>query len=338
MSVPVRIVLERSATQILVGYDQDLTRLSGVLPWDNGFVVTVNSTPVAISAVTKVANGLWLEASFLEGDVVALAYSGTNLVDAATGLSAVPTFTATTVPTSWSNGNLVRSATITAAAPSVVTLAFRDPVASLAGNLKAALTMTVNSIAVPLTTATVTGDGRSVTIDTTADFAYNDAVVVSYTPGDWYNLETNSAVASFSITATNASTVGTPESDYPLSTVIADPISISGNVATASLTVSLNSVDRELVTRYAPSFDQGGYFGLPTVNPPTGYFVPGKLLSVRDGQVYSYQFTVVGNTPWAVLAATEWLSTMVVRLGVALNTARATDQSITLGNRTITQV
>jgi hypothetical protein len=198
--------------------------------------------------------------------------------------------------------------------------------------------MTVNAIAVPLTTATVTGDGRSVTIATTADFAYNDIVEVTYTPGDWYNLEQNVAVSAFTVEVINASSVGTPESAYPLSTVIAEPISINGNVATATLTVSLNSVDRELVTRYAPSFDQGGYFGLPTVQPPTGYFVPGKLLPVRDGQVYSYAFTVVGNTPWAVLAATEWLNTMVVRLGVALNTARATDQSITLGNRTITQV
>jgi len=337
MSVPVRIVLERSDTQIFLGYDQDISRLV-VLPWDTGFVAKVNTVITAISAATKVANGIWFTVPFVSGDSVELAYSGTNLVDAATGLSAVPAFASTVAPPFWDNGTLLRSAVITASDPASVVLTFRDPVASLAGDLKAALTMTVNAVAVPLTTATVTGDGRSVTIATDADFAYNDAVVITYTPGDWYDLEEDAPVAGFTITATNASLTGTPVSAYPLSTVIAEPVSINGNIATATLTVSLNSVDRELVTRYAPMFDQGGYFGLPTVNPPTGYFVPGKLLAVRDGQIYAYAFTVVGNTPWAVLAATEWISTMVVRIGVALNTARATDQSITLGNRTITQV
>lgn len=338
MSVPVRLVLERSATQIFLGYDQDISRVSGALPWDNGFVATVNAVPTAISAVAKVANGIWFTVAFTEGDAVTLAYSGTNLVDAATGLDALAAFTATAVPLFWENGNLVQSALISSSAPSSVVLTFRDPVASLAGDLKAALSITVNAVPVSLATATVTGDGRSVTIATTADFSYSDVVIVTYTPGDWYDLESNTLVPAFVITAANASQVGTPESAYPLSTVIAEPISVVGNVATASLSVSLNSVDRELVTRYAPTFDQGGYFGLPTVNPPTGYFVPGKLLAVRDGQIYTYVFTVVNSTPWAVLAATEWLDTMVVRIGVALNTARATDQSITLGNRTITQV
>lgn len=338
MSIPVRIVLERSTTQIFLAYDQDITRVSGALPWDNGFVATVNATPTAISAVAKVANGIWFTVAFLDGDVVTLAFSGTNLVDAATGLSAVPTFTATAVPLFWEDGELVQSAIIAGEAPSVITLSFRDPVASLSGDLKADLTLTVNSIVVSLATATVAGDGRTVTIDTTADFSYNDVVEIEYTPGDWYDLEENTLVPAFTVTATNASLVGTPESAYPLSTVIAEPISINGNIATATLTVSLNSVDRELVTRYTPTFDQGGYFGLPTVQPPTGYFVPGRLLPVRDGQIYSYPFTVIGNTPWAVLAATEWLDTMVVRIGVALATARATDASITLGNRTITQV
>lgn len=337
MSVPVRIVLERSVTQVFLGYDQDISRLV-VLPWDTGFVLRVNGSPVAIAAATKVANGIWFTASFLESDVVDLAYSGTNLVDAATGLSAVAAFTATAAPLFWENGTLLRSAVIAQAAPTNIVLTFRDPVASLAGDLKAALTLTVNAVVVPLLTATVTGNGRTVTIATVADFAYNDDVVVTYVPGDWYDLEENVAVAGFTVAVTNASAVGTPASAYPLSTVIAEPISINGNVATATLAISLNSVDRELVTRYAPMFDQGGYYGLPTVQPPTGYFVPGKLVPVRDGQVYTYAFTVVGNTPWAVLAATEWLATMVVRIGVALNTARATDQSITLGNRTITQV
>jgi hypothetical protein len=337
MSVPVRIVLERSTSQVLVAYDQDITRVA-VLPWDTGFTLRVNTVPTPITLATKVANGIELSAPFLETDVVDLAYAGTNLVDAATSLSAVPTFTATAAPPFWEAAPFLLSAIIAQAAPANIVLTFRDPVASLSGDLKAALTMTIDAVAVPLTTATATGDGRTVTIATTADFSYNNVVAITYTPGDWYDLDDNTPVSGFTITATNASSVGTPESDYPLSTVIAEPLSIVGNAVTATFSCSLNSVDRELVNRYAPMFDQGGYFGLPTVNPPTGYFVPGKLIPVRDGQTYSYVFTIPGHTEWATLAAAEWLATMVVRVGVALNTARATDQGITLGVRTITQV
>ena len=340
MTVPARIVLERSSTQVFLAFDQDITRVSGALPWDNGFTLTVNAVPTVISAVTKVANGIWFDATFTDSDTVALAYAGTNLVDALTSTDPVAAFATTTAPLFWLNGSMLRSAIIAAATPTTITLSFRDPVASVAGNLKAGLSMTINAIPVSLATATVTGTGRTVTIVTTADFAYDDDVVVEYDSGtgDWYDVEENTPVVDFTATVTNASKSGSPASDYPLSTVISNPLSISGNTVTASLSVSLNSIDRELVTRYAPTFDQGGYYGLPTVNPPTGYFVPGLLLAVRDGQTYSYAFTVVGNTQWASLAARDWLDTMVVRIGQALATVRALDQTITLGSRTITQV
>jgi hypothetical protein len=342
MSVPTRITLERSASQVFLAFDQDITRVSGILPWDNGFTLTVNAAPTAITVVTKVANGIWFQTAspFLDSDTVQLTYAGSNLVDAATSTDPVAAFAATTAPPFWLNGNLVRSALVPLAAPDTIVITLRDPVASLTNNLKNGLAVTINAVAVSLTSAVVTGTGRTVTIDLTNDVSYNDTVVVTYTSGsgDWYAVEANTAVASFTVTADNASVVGTPESEYPLSTVIAEPLAITDNVVTAKLTVSLNSVDREIASRYAPTFDQGGYYGLPTVNPPTGFFVPSKQLPIRDGQVYAYAFSIPGNPQWASLAAAEWLSTMVARIGISLNTARATDQSITLGNRTITQV
>jgi hypothetical protein len=336
MSVPARIVLERSYNRVFVAFSEDIARVSAVPPWSDGFTLTANSAPVVLGGVTKVSNGLWLSPSvdFDDSDVVTVAYAGTNLVDAATGLSAVATFSATFAPLSSAVLPSIVCAIIPAATPDTIVVTFRDPVASEGGDFLADLTLRVNGVIVSLAGAAATGSGRTLTIETTADFAYNAEVSLSYTPGDWVYPTADTGVPAFTATATNASVIGTQVSGYPLSTVLVEPLSITGNAVLAQLTVYLNSVDRDLVTRYAPSFDQGGYFGAPTVNPPDGYFVPGKLMAVRDGQVYSYTFTVANNTLWASLAATEWLTTMSQRIGVALNTARATDQTIAFGTTT----
>lgn len=336
--IPTLIALERSYNTVFLAFDRDITRVSGILPWDNGFVLTVNGVPTAVTPA-KVANGIWFTtgSNFADGDTIALAYSGVNLCDVVTITDLVAAFATTTAPLFW-NGPADLTSIVPEATPTKLVLTFRSPVASLAGDLKAALVLTINSISVDLTLATVVSTGRTVTLTMTSDFAYNSTIALTYTPGDWYFVESNTLVPGFTTTAIKSSLIGTNASGYPSSSILANPLSITGNVVTASFTVSLNSIDRTIVTRYAPTFDQGGAFGLPTVSPPAGYFVPGSALPIQDGKIYSYTFTIVSNTPWAVLAATDWLNTMVVRLGVSLNAARATDQSISLGVLTITQV
>lgn len=168
-----------------------------------------------------------------------------------------------------------------------------------------------------------------------APFVASAVVQVTYSGVNLIDAATTTdLVEAFASTAP----LGEINQSYPQSTVTSSPLSISGNSVTAQLSVSLNSIDREVVTRYAPTFDQGGNFGLPTVSPPTGFAVPSRQLTIKDGQTYSYTFVVPGNTLWASLAAADWLAEMVLRIGASLNAARLTDQSISFGTLTVTKV
>jgi len=102
MATPIRTVIERSSGSIFLSYDQDFQRVNPLLAYDNGFVFTVNSTPVVATTVTKVTNGLWFTfgSGFLNADVVQVAYSGVNLIDL-TSTFLVPTFAAITTPGIW---------------------------------------------------------------------------------------------------------------------------------------------------------------------------------------------------------------------------------------------
>lgn len=231
MSAPILAALGRSNNEVFVVFNVDVTRVSTGLPYENGFVLTADGVIVAVSAATKVTNGIWLSvaAPFADAATVSVAYTGVNLVDAATSTFPVAAFT--------------------------------DPA------------------------------------------PFNGLAFV-----------------------------------YPPSTVIASPLSITNNVVTAQFTVSLNSIDRAVVAKYAPTFDQGGSFGYPPVLPTVGYPVPSRPLPIRDGAVYAYPFTIAGNTEWASLAASAWLSAMLIRIATSLNTARLLDESIVFGAQTVTRI
>jgi hypothetical protein len=344
MAVPAKVLLNRSANTVFLAFDREISRVSGALPWDNGFTLTVNATPTPITVVTKVLGGITFQTggTFAGGDTIQLAYAGTNLVDAATGLSAVATFSATTAPLQTVYNPAIQSATISSGTPNAIVIAFRDPITSLTNNPANGVSVTVNSVAISLSGATVvfSNSGYTLTITTVQTFNYSDTVQVIYTAasGDWVNPTLNATVSNQTIAILNQSSVGLPNSDYPLSQAIAKQLVASNNIVTAKVALYLNPVDVDLIAKYGPAYiDVGGTFGLPTVNPPTGYYVLGSLTALSDGLIISQDFNST-TTAWSIEAASDWQTTIVSRINTALGTLRLLGQSVSLGNDTITQV
>lgn len=221
--------------------------------------------------------------------------------------------------------------------PEKVTLLFSLPVTS--SDFEAGLSFTVNGEPVPFDTAEAGQDPRNIEVCFPNSFAYNDTVLMTYDAavGDWQS----QGYAIDSIIArdvSNASRIGTPDSDYPLSSVVREPLDPRGGSVFAKVGIDLNFIDRLLVNRYGPvSVDTGGTFGAISTNPQ-GVFVPQDLRRLTTGMEIEKEFRVPGRPDDAAVAAAEWLDTMTERVGLALGILRTQDRNVVLGSRSARQV
>ncbi len=93
-----------------------------------------------------------------------------------------------------------------------------------------------------------------------------------------------------------------------------------------------------MVARYGPlQVYTGGTFGV-TVGNPSGITVDGSFVDIVDGAEVTQSFNDPASLTNAVDAGTDWLAQITAQIGIKLGEARAKDQSVTLGDRTITSV
>jgi len=326
--------------RIAVVFSEAIERDDNLLPWDDGFTVTVNTVPVAIASAAYAFGGLTLELDVPfdpEVDVVEVVYAGANLLTVSSSLPVAP-FTETAVPPLVAPH--VTSVTVLRATPNVIELVFREPVTTLDGDLLGGFGLTINGAGVSLLTATATQSQQLtvLTIQTDVAISYNATVVLSYSGGigDLVFPLSDIEVGAFTITAENLSTVGWPEDGSPLSTILLYKLRAVSKSVVADIGVNLNIVDRELVKQFGPvTVDVGGYFGQPTVLPPDGYFVPGRLVELTDGITISQSFNVPNDTPGAAVAAADWQNAVLARVQVALGRMRLTNSNTDLQITTI---
>lgn len=306
----------------LVGFTFTLT-LGGVITptyssTDNNALIITMAAPVGADTLTVVYNGL-----------------GT-VVDAATGLDSAVAFNKAAV------AYYVASRPVRAVAGenanNEVIIYFDEPVDTTTGDLKVGLTITVDAVPLVLTSATATlnADQTQLTIGCVSDFSYTNVVAVSYTSttGKLYTWPSGT-VASFSLAAiNNLSTDGLPSSSYPLSIVTKYPLTIAGNVVTAKLGVSLNPVDITLVAEYGEvSINTGGTYG-----SPYPISILGSTITIIDGGEYTQDFTYVGHTSYAAVAALAWRDAIATTIGIKLGELRLIDAGVSKGANVYEQV
>ena len=136
-------------------------------------------------------------------------------------------------------------------------------------DFEAGLSFTVNGEPVLFDSVAPALDPRNIEVCFANSFQYGDEVLMTYDAGagDWASAgyPINSIVE---LDITNASRIGTPNSDYPLSSVVREPLDPRQGSVFAKVGIDLNFVDRELVSRYGPTYiDCGGTFGATTTNP-----------------------------------------------------------------------
>jgi hypothetical protein len=188
--------------------------------------------------------------------------------------------------------------------------------------------------------ATLSSDLTQLTIDTGVNATYDTVVDVIYdaTPGSLVSFP-GGAVPSFTKNDIyNLATDGLPNSQYPLSFVITGPVTVTNKVAKGTASVSLNPIDRELVSRYGPvQLITGGTFGI-TVDNPAGITILGQIVNIVDGAVVCATFVSSQNVQFATDAALDWQTQMIGRIGILLGQIRTIDQSVTLGDRLVSAV
>jgi hypothetical protein len=221
--------------------------------------------------------------------------------------------------------------------PERITLIFSLPVTS--ADHSVGLSFTVNGEPVPFTSAGPGQDPRKIEIVFPNSFSYADTILMSYDAlvGDWQSLG-YPQISIVDRDVSNASRIGTPNSDYPLSSVVREPLEPRNGSVFAKLGIDLNFIDRLLVHRYGPvTIDCGGTFGATSVNPQ-GVFLPQDLRRLTTGMEIEKEFRVPGLPDQASIAGAEWLEVMTERVGLALGILRTQDRNVVLGNRTARQV
>jgi hypothetical protein len=314
----------------------------------DGFTFTKTPGPVVVSptfsAFDENAIVCTLPGVVLPSETLTVDYNNGvgTIVDAATGLDAATSFTGQVAVETYSTPIVRRAQVAATAVNDELTVFFGEPIASPTNDPLAGFTIEVDNVALDLTGATwaLNDDLTELTINVGSNFAYNDVVDVIYddVTGDLYSWPSG-VVASFTLDAIdNDSTDGLPDSEYPLSSVIAQPLDIVDNVVNCHLGVSLNPIDIQLVARYGPvQVFTGGTYGI-TVGNPSGITVDGSFVDIIDGAELAQTFNDPCSLTNAVDAGKDWLDQITAKIGIALGEARAKDQSITLGDLTITSV
>lgn len=344
MTAPNIISVQHDGTTLYVIFDRAIQATGGSEL--DGFTFTKTPGPIAVvpvfSSIDQNALIATLPSSVGAAETLNVDYvsgSGT-ITDAATGLDPATSFNVDAV--AYFSSPLIRRATAGEGSNDLVKVYLSEPVASPTDDLLTGLTIEVDDVALDLTGATVTlnSDQTILTIDTGSNFVYNDVVDVIYDDGvgDLYTWPTG-ALASFTLNAVdNLSTDGLPDGDYPLSVAIGKQLEVVQNVAKPCINIYLNPIDIELVQKYGPvRVFTGGTFGV-TVGNPSGITVAGGFVEIVDGAQVKIDFNDPASTVNSVDAATDWLSTIITKIGVELGKVRSTDQGITIGNRTINQV
>ena len=221
--------------------------------------------------------------------------------------------------------------------PQIITLIFSLPVTS--ADHAVGLSFEVNGEPAPFDTVGPAQDPRNIEVCFPNSFSYGDEILMTYDAGagDWQSqgYAINSIVE---LDITNASRIGTPNSDYPLSSVVREPLDPRQGSVFAKVGIDLNFVDRELVSRYGPTrIDCGGTFGATTQNPQ-GVFLPQDLRALVTGMEIEKEFLVPGQPDQAAVAAAEWQESITERVGLALGILRTQDRFVVLGDRTARQV
>jgi len=223
-----------------------------------------------------------------------------------------------------------------------VTIFFGEPVGSTDGDLVAGFTVEINDVAIDLSSATASlnDDQTELTLDTGTNALFSDTVDVIYDSATG-NLHSwpSGLVGDFTLNdIDNNSTDGLPTSSFPLSFVTEKELVVCGNAVEACLEVSLNPVDQELAKKYGPlTVFTGGTYGV-TVGNPDGLTITGATETIVDGATICVTFTSTVDTKFATDAGADWQDVITTTIGNALGAARATEQSITFADDTITSV
>jgi len=344
MTAPLIQSIQYSGTTLYIIFDRAVS-VTGGSELD-GFTFTQTPAPGAITpvfvSVDDNAIVATLPGAVAPTDTLTVVYDvgvGT-VVEAVAPNSPVDSFS--DIGIAYYSASLVRRAEVAASgANNTFTIFFSEPVGAAGGDLTAGLSVLVNAATLDLTgaTAVLSDDQTELTVTVGSNFSYADLVDISYDAGTGTLLTWPSGVlADFAFTSVpSRSTDGLPNSNYPLSLVTKKKLVISAKNVTAQLVVSLNPVDRQLVTEYGPlQVYTGGIFGITLTNP-TGSAVVGSTANVVDGTVLSMSFnnTLIAD---AVAAADEWEDVVAARLGIALGAFRATDQSLTVADDSVAQV
>ncbi len=345
MTAPLIQSVQYTGTTLYIIFDRSVSATGGSEL--DGFTAT--KTPggtqsLVFVTITDNAMIATLPGAVVGSETLELAYvagSG-NVVDAATGMDAAPSFTITAVAY-YDAPDAVR-AIVGEGGNSKLDVYFSQPVASPTAELKLGFTIEVNNVVLDLTSATATLNANAtiLTIDTGSNFTYSDVVAISYDAGVG-NLVVFpvSVVDDFSFDGIpNISTDGLPDSQYPLSWVTSYAVTVANTVATGTLGISLNPIDIKLVAEYGPvRLFTGGTFGITTGNPD-GITVVGKQVYIIDGLLVAQAFHDDAHalTVNAVNAAKDWQVQMIAKIAVALGQVRAIDQGIVYNTQQVDSV
>jgi hypothetical protein len=339
-SAPGVIDILARETEIDIAFDQPVRSPTG--RDGEGFRVTINGVaayPDDAVFVNPSMLRLTMAGVISDRDTVRVSYDATkgDLTDS-TGGHPLATFS-DVIATNTSNHATLQAAVVASNKidPETLTLVFSIPV--VATDYLIGLGFTVNGVIVVPTGVTSGQDPRDILVTFANSFQYSDVVLVTYdaSVGDWtsngYPLKTIR-----DLEAINASKIGTPDSDYPLSSVVREPLEPKKGSVWAKVGIDLNFIDRLLVDRYGPAnVDFGGTFGATPENIQ-GCFLYQDIRSLVTGMLVEKEFLVPGHPDQAAVAAAEWLEVVTQRVGLALGILRTQDRHVVLGQRTARQV
>jgi hypothetical protein len=340
MTVPVIQSVQYSNVLVYIFFDRAVTatlgqELNGFTFKDGGvpFVPTFSAIDDnLITAVLALPLSSDLEVSYVSGSgTVVEAVAPNDPAASFTDAVGVPVYT---VP-------VLLRATAGEGSNDFIKVYFSQAVGSPSGDLVTGFTVEVDNVVLDLSaaTATLNEDQTVLTIDTGTNFVYSDVVDVDYDSGVGdLRIWPVGTIADFTLNAVdNLSTDGLPNSSYPLSYVIKEPVTPCNGVVTATLGVSLNPIDIDIVNRYGPLVVfTGGTFGV-TIQNPAGVVFTGGMVGVVDGTQLQASF-VSTNVAWSVTAAQDWQAVVATKIGIELGKLRSIDQGIVLGDRTVTAV
>ena len=334
-------VVSASSTDLAVSvlFNQNLVSTTGQP--GRGFTVTSNGVPIGITAAVLNPDlrtvVLTCSPRLANGDVILVSFNRL-LGDLASQSGAV-------LPVSFTN-QAVTNASVMARLvgatiarritdPAVITVAFT---AAVAGDPLAGFSFMTNAITIAPTTAVRSVDGRMIRFTFAQAFQFSDEVVLSYSPA-LGSLTSGVFLDPISnLPVTNASKVGTPLAEFPLSSVIRQPLVALAGGVTATLLLDLNSTDQSIADQFGPAtVDFGGVYGITIVGQP-GYSLPSNPVVLAPGVQISAKFFIAGQPQTAAQVATEWVERSTVAINQALGQLRVQAEATLLGGQTVRMV